>query len=170
MRSIYFIRKIYTFGSYTSRTSSKCTYQSSANSYKDQYLLISVGSKQVLTTWVLQNSIEGQSSKNTSDHPKNHSSSVSFQWLATHMPQKFANCRKSVGKSMAMSDEGSSSTIQSDQLSALSSTNQMDNDWRYLAVTAFLLKHADSRLDLLDRVTIVLTAFNFLCFSSHSSW
>ncbi|WOL19113.1 WD repeat-containing protein 6 isoform X2 [Canna indica] len=152
VRSICFIPKIYTF---MSSTSSGCTYNSSADGNEDQLLLISVGSKQVLTSWVLKNTIaENGSSKLTSKFQ----SSVSFQWLSTHMPQKFANRQKKTEKLMEMPEE--CPTIHSNQISTVSPTecrkgnhdctfgDQIDNDWRYLAVTAFLVKHLDSSITI----------------------
>lgn len=163
VRSICFIPKIYTFGSQIHNTSNGCAYHTSANSNEDQLLLLSVGSKQVLTSWVLRNSTaENRDSKYLSDPSKFQFSSVSFQWLSTHMPQKFANSRKKVAKPIKLSEEGSCSektSIESDQISRLMSSecrkdkhdctfvDQIDNDWRYLAVTAFLLKHVNSRSD-----------------------
>ncbi|XP_065001018.1 uncharacterized protein LOC135634570 isoform X1 [Musa acuminata AAA Group] len=161
VRSICFIPKIYTFGSQIHNTSNGCAYHTSANSNEDKLLLLSVGSKQVLTSWVLRNSTaENRESKYLSDPSKFQFSSVSFQWLSTHMPQKFANSRRKVAKPIKLSEEGSCSektSIESDQISRLMSSecrkdkhdctfvDQIDNDWRYLAVTGFLLKHVNSR-------------------------
>lgn len=83
------------------------------------------------------------------------SSSISFQWLSTYMPPKSNNKWKIEKLITEMSEKRNLST--SAQISKLLPTDtgeekvssmildQIENDWRYLAVTAFVLKHADSR-------------------------
>jgi hypothetical protein len=67
------------------------------------FLLISVGSKQVLTTWILQPRIvenrqvcsggRDLDSKQSAECSVNGDSAVTFQWLSTHMPPKLTTNR-----------------------------------------------------------------------------
>jgi WD repeat-containing protein 6 len=117
----------------------------------DTFLLISVGSKQVLTTWILQPRIAGNrrgcvrgddvDSKQSSESFDSGDSALSFQWLSTHMPQKLNRNRLKACHAKQNLLEGNSSVVQPN----MSITDQMDNDWRYLSVTAFLLKHPATR-------------------------
>ncbi|CAN6285992.1 unnamed protein product [Urochloa humidicola] len=116
------------------------------------FLLISVGSKQVLTTWILQPRIaeSGQACLSNLDvdskqTPKNLESgdlAMSFQWLTTHMPPKLTRNRLKEGHVKQSGQEGNSSVVQPN----LGVMDHMENDWRYLSVTAFLLKHPVLRL------------------------
>lgn len=115
---------------------------------EDQLLLISVGSKQVLTSWILQSSIaRNKNSDYTSNPSKTELPAVTFRWFSTQLPSKFASCQKGLEKLFKTCEDGHQLTAECDQISTLNSTfvDQMDNDWRYLAVTAFLLKPVDSR-------------------------
>jgi hypothetical protein len=110
------------------------------------FLLISVGSKQVLTTWILQPRIaenrQGCSggldldTKQSLECSDNGDSSLTFQWLSTHMPPKLTTNRLKAGHVKQNFEEGNSSAQPN-----LAIMDQMENDWRYLSVTAFLLKH-----------------------------
>ncbi|CAM0870973.1 unnamed protein product [Alopecurus aequalis] len=118
------------------------------------FLLISVGSKQVLTTWVLQPRIaennQGCSgsldldTKESLECSDNCDSAVTFQWLSTHMPPKLTTNRLKAGHVKQNLEEGKerNSSVQPN----LAIMDQMENDWRYLAVTAFLLKHPATKL------------------------
>ncbi|CAL4920368.1 unnamed protein product [Urochloa decumbens] len=116
------------------------------------FLLISVGSKQVLTTWILQPRIaeSGQACLSSLDvdskqSPQNLESgdlAMSFQWLTTHMPPKLTRNRLKEGHIKQSGQEGNSSAVQPD----MGVMDHMENDWRYLSVTAFLLKHSVLRL------------------------
>ncbi|CAL4937260.1 unnamed protein product [Urochloa decumbens] len=116
------------------------------------FLLISVGSKQVLTTWILQPRIadSGQACLSSLDvdskqSPKNLESgdlAMSFQWLTTHMPPKLTRNRLKEGHIEQSGQEGNSAVVQPN----LGVMDLMENDWRYLSVTAFLLKHPVLRL------------------------
>ncbi|GJN30059.1 hypothetical protein PR202_gb18335 [Eleusine coracana subsp. coracana] len=118
----------------------------------DTFLLISVGSKQVLTTWILQPRIadDGQGCVSASDVDSKKSSegletsdlALSFQWLSTHMPQKLTRNRLKASHAKQNFQEGNSSVVQPN----ISIMDQMENDWRYLSVTAFLLKHLATKL------------------------
>lgn len=113
----------------------------------DPSLLISVGAKRILTSWLLWNKshkeeadVGGVLSKaeNSYSHLSEECTAVSFQWLSTHMPPKFASTRKGV-ENMDQNNE------QGRNISIIETGEQYENDWRYLAVTAFLVKGADQR-------------------------
>ncbi|KAH7678548.1 WD40-repeat-containing domain-containing protein [Dioscorea alata] len=168
VRSICFISGIYRFSAGTSYNfAEENTIYVSTESNENQFLLISVGAKQVLTSWILENkevvTKEEDCNKEPSDAsdiscpPLNEFSSISFRWLSTYMPQRFTSTHRRE-RLMEINEEKNSSTIKpspiSDPQIARCSTeksrdnlvNLMDNDWRYLAVTGFLLKLAGSRL------------------------
>ncbi|KAJ1299145.1 hypothetical protein BS78_01G509500 [Paspalum vaginatum] len=152
VRATCFISKTYTI------TDKSCNYilnnvsDEIAVEDKDKtFLLISVGSKQVLTTWILQpRSGENRKvclsglavgSKQGSKNFENVDSAMSFQWLTTHMPPKLTRNRLKFGH-IKQNIEGNSSDVQPN----LGVMDRMENDWRYLSVTAFLLKHPILRL------------------------
>nr|CAD1829707.1 unnamed protein product [Ananas comosus var. bracteatus] len=148
VRSLCFIPKIYAYKDQSNRSYDKYT-NPLLDSKDNHFILISVGSKQVLTSWILRNI--------SSDFGSEHmSSSISFQWLSTYMPPKSSNKWKIEKLITEMSEKRNLST--SAQISKAFPTDtgeekvssmildQIENDWRYLAVTAFVLKHADSRL------------------------
>ncbi|KAH0981980.1 hypothetical protein GBA52_009157 [Prunus armeniaca] len=128
-------------------------------------LLISVGAKRVLTSWLLrsrkvdkkeeQHNIAGNSNKVLLQE----SSSMSFQWLSTDMPAKYSSAHKfpenkekkaglapnvssaeADGRSMSLSSENGKMELKS------GIKDKYEDDWRYLAVTAFLVKCAGSRI------------------------
>ncbi|XP_038979942.1 uncharacterized protein LOC103721829 isoform X2 [Phoenix dactylifera] len=168
VRSLCFIPKIYTFRCETYNGSGKCKRHPSVPRKDDQFLLISVGSKQVLTSWLFRNETPGSELANLngilaesecmSVPSKRDFSSISFQWLSTHMPPKFSGSQRRVEKLMEIFEKEKSSTIESTPFCRSHSVenrvqevksafiDQTENDWRYLAVTAFLVKHTDSRL------------------------
>uniref|UniRef100_A0A0E0K7R7 Uncharacterized protein n=1 Tax=Oryza punctata TaxID=4537 RepID=A0A0E0K7R7_ORYPU len=110
-------------------------------------LLISVGSKQVLTTWVLQPKVAenrhicSSGLDVDSKQSLNGDSAMAFQWLSTHMPPKLTN-RLKTGNVKKNNEEGDSSMTQPNQFIV----DQLENDWRYLSVTAFLLEHPSTNL------------------------
>uniref|UniRef100_A0A0D9VNJ7 Uncharacterized protein n=1 Tax=Leersia perrieri TaxID=77586 RepID=A0A0D9VNJ7_9ORYZ len=115
------------------------------------FLLISVGSKQVLTTWVLQPKVAENrhvcssgldvDSKRSSESTGHGDSAMTFQWLSTHMPPKLTN-RLKTGYVKQNDEERNSSMVQHNQVIM----DQLENDWRYLSVTAFLLEHPSTNL------------------------
>ncbi|KAM0948407.1 putative transcription factor WD40-like family [Dioscorea sansibarensis] len=167
VRSICFVSGIYRFSADTSyNLAEENTFYASTGNNENQFLLISVGAKQVLTSWVLENKEvvtkedcdkEPTESSDISCPPLNEFSSISFRWLSTYMPQRFTGTHRRE-KLMEINEERNNSTIKLSPLSDLQTVgcsaqkssdtrvNLMDNDWRYLAVTGFLLKHAGSRL------------------------
>ncbi|AQL10031.1 Transducin family protein / WD-40 repeat family protein [Zea mays] len=152
VRATCFIPETYTV------TYNSCNYSSNGISdgiavEKDEtFLLISVGSKQVLTTWILQprNAENRQvyssgldiDSKQNSRNLENVDSAMSFQWLTTHMPPKLPRNRLKSGHIKQRVEEGNFSVVQPN----MDVMDHMENDWRYLSVTAFHLKHPVLRL------------------------
>ncbi|XP_029118842.1 uncharacterized protein [Elaeis guineensis] len=166
VRSLCFIPKIYTFRCETYNGSGKCTCHPSIPRKDDQFLLISVGSKQVLTSWLFQNEAPGSEVANLNGilaesvcmpiPVKQDFPSISFQWLSTHLPRKVSSGQRRVEKLMEIFEKEKSSTIESTVFCRSHSAENRkevksafidptENDWRYLAVTAFHVKHTDSR-------------------------
>ncbi|XP_030551812.1 uncharacterized protein LOC115756249 isoform X2 [Rhodamnia argentea] len=127
-------------------------------------LLISVGAKRVLTSWLLRrrkpDGIEGGvtdlrllDAKNGSLLSSAGSSTFSFQWLSTDMPVKYSVPSKkpgSIEKLIGVRDTNvRSKPLLPDNEALLlkgSAGDKNEDDWRYLAVTAFLVRHFGSRL------------------------
>uniref|UniRef100_A0A1D1ZB85 WD repeat-containing protein 6 n=1 Tax=Anthurium amnicola TaxID=1678845 RepID=A0A1D1ZB85_9ARAE len=165
VRSLCFISKMYTYGAsqrYMPDGISACNSLLDKENY--QFLLISVGAKQVLTSWLLRERTKGNEDEScivgsprgtTPDPSIEESSSISFQWLSTHLPPKLPRtCRTLESRSMTQKGKNtlklqSAHTLTSHLTETLSEqTKSMvigenDNDWRYLAVTAFLVEGAD---------------------------
>lgn len=99
-------------------------------------LLISVGAKQVLTSWLLKERKCSKAGNDTIGPSSGMFSSVSFQWLSTHMPIKCSGTHKK----MENIDE-----LLGDLELKHCRGDKYENDWRYLSVTAFLVKRAFSR-------------------------
>ncbi|KQK24040.1 uncharacterized protein LOC100829848 [Brachypodium distachyon] len=150
VRATCFIPKTYTL------VDKSCNYSVSSGDTlvedKDTtVLLMSVGSKQVLTTWILQPRIAenrqlcssslDEDSKQSSECSGNGDSAVTFQWLSTHMPPKLTTNRLKACDVKQNFQEGNCSAQPN-----LAVMDQMENDWRYLSVTAFLLKHLNTKL------------------------
>ncbi|KAG1326107.1 WD repeat-containing protein 6 [Cocos nucifera] len=167
VRSLCFIPNIYAFRCGTYNGSGKCTCHPSIPRKDDQFLLISVGSKQVLTSWLFRNETPGREVENLNGilaesecmpiPSKQDFPSISFQWLSTHMPPKVSSSQRRVEKLMEIFEKEKSSTKESIPFCRSHSAenrkevksafiDQTENDWRYLAVTAFHVKHTDSRL------------------------
>jgi hypothetical protein len=127
---------------------------------ENPFLLISVGAKRVLTSWLLRN--RGLDKEETLADQKYHetgnsdklssgvSSSMSFQWLSTDMPAKYSSshkCPEDIEKVFGATENVSSTEVGA--RSHFVEKGKMDikyeDDWRYLAVTAFLVKCAGSR-------------------------
>ncbi|GAB2282116.1 hypothetical protein Dimus_016674 [Dionaea muscipula] len=122
---------------------------------ENSFLLISVGAKRVLTSWLLKNqqpteeppaSFDMRDESNVLNYSTGDFSSMSFKWLSTDMPRKSRSDKKLYdwGKSVKLSNQVPCDSGQDLKFCA----DAYDNDWRYLAVTAFLVKLSDSRLIL----------------------
>lgn len=121
----------------------------------DAVLLISVGAKRVLTSWLLRNQnpheelLDDQQRKQI-DNGHVGSSSISFQWLSTDMPvrnsvpPKKSKKRDSYIKGMKNASN-EDMDVKAKLLSEGNLRDKYEDDWRYLAVTAFLVKCAGSR-------------------------
>ncbi|CAN8248111.1 unnamed protein product [Cochlearia groenlandica] len=118
-------------------------------------LLISVGAKRVVTSWLLRpgrQNKKGESfiSDNGHSRASSEGSSVTFQWLATDMPTKSSHSCKKIEKTQKLE------RVQEDACAAVTELesrpyNERDNcedDWRYMAATAFLVKCVGSRLTI----------------------
>ncbi|KAI0504458.1 hypothetical protein KFK09_015410 [Dendrobium nobile] len=162
VRSICFTSKIYSIGA----GQTFCSVNDVLDCSKiEPLLLISVGAKQVLTSWILryQNAdlteqhLDTRVSETAYCSSNGKHSPISFQWLATHTPSNNACARRRLKKLPETTEHRNASPIVSDakpeasivenieQNSISASLDINENDWRYLAVTAFLVKHVDSR-------------------------
>ncbi|XP_027351575.1 uncharacterized protein LOC113862665 isoform X2 [Abrus precatorius] len=132
-------------------------------------LLISVGAKRVLTSWLLKHRRLDNKGDLPTDHQyksqgfddkllSNLSSSMTFQWLSTDMPAKYSITPKIPENNLEKLGvaENVSNTNIDDRPGSLISESGITNlirdkhedDWRYLAVTAFLVKCSGSRLSV----------------------
>lgn len=129
---------------------------------ENPFLLISVGAKRVLTAWQQKTRWITCNKKEEEEEPddgKGHPSlgalsSISFQWLSTDMPTRNCSTRKK-GRNVQKTAENCCNENSDSAVSPKSNKNmdskssipgdEYENDWRYLAVTAFLVKVADSR-------------------------
>ncbi|XP_047325939.1 uncharacterized protein LOC124929581 isoform X2 [Impatiens glandulifera] len=107
-------------------------------------LLISVGAKRVLTSWKQRKNIGVLDTVSVDGNERaakslSKSSSMSFQWLSTDMPAKHCSTReiKVYPKKEIKADENvENSKVESQSCN----TYVSEDDWRYLAVTAFLVE------------------------------
>ncbi|XP_052189497.1 uncharacterized protein LOC127799469 isoform X2 [Diospyros lotus] len=125
-------------------------------------LLISVGAKRVLTCWKQKNGttkfkeeaavISLDSGAGTGlKHSSGMLSTMSFQWLSSDMPTK--SCSTCDTRGNSEKDVGAAENVFGSRASHLApipddrmrESQNYENDWRYLAVTAFLVKSAYSR-------------------------
>ncbi|XP_021836523.2 uncharacterized protein [Spinacia oleracea] len=160
VRSLCFVSKIYSAETkIIEATDGTGGANNSLDKIENPCLLISVGAKRVLTSWLLKKSqrIEGDVSadgleKKCDSHKSSpgHMSSMSFKWLSSDMPVKCVRTKKkaqSDGNLARPSDEvpGSEAVSSSMEIGLKQHGDAQDNDWRYLAVTSFLVNNAKSR-------------------------
>ncbi|XWS76708.1 hypothetical protein CRYUN_Cryun01aG0201000 [Craigia yunnanensis] len=128
-------------------------------------LLVSVGAKRVLTSWLLRNRTLDEKEELYPGQEHNRCetgykptvkqcSSMSFRWLSTDMPikspstggrEKIVSTAKNV--SSLNNDAKTRSTFtEKGETESKTCMGKYEDDWRYLAVTAFLVKCAGSRL------------------------
>lgn len=166
VRSLCFVSKIHRIAADVITISSGTNRQNDTlEAGENPRLLISVGAKRVLTCWKQQNRITKLKyevantvpDKGTASDFKPSSEkflSSSFQWLSTDMPIKFCSTRERSGNTEK--DVGATeSALDSDVEAAENGVgkiesksclgDEFENDWRYLAVTAFLVKVTSSR-------------------------
>lgn len=121
-------------------------------------LLISVGAKRVITAWKqkirsIDQRIESQYCKHDNrDGSTSHGSSSSkkfspllFQWLSSDMPIRNNNCKRENTQKIIEADENDQPLPSKGRKieSKPYLLDRCENDWRYLAVTAFLAKGTD---------------------------
>ncbi|XP_014496090.1 uncharacterized protein LOC106757805 isoform X1 [Vigna radiata var. radiata] len=130
-------------------------------------LLISVGAKRVLTSWLLKNTrldikndfVINHQHKSEGDDDcflSSLSSSMTFQWLSTDMPAKYSitrdtpknNVQKIVGVAENVSHTNNDAGLISESGMANLIRDKHEDDWRYLAVTAFLVRCSGSRISV----------------------
>ncbi|XP_010270950.1 PREDICTED: uncharacterized protein LOC104607119 isoform X2 [Nelumbo nucifera] len=154
VRSICFVSKTHTTLEYKSYISNDKNGNKVMPDNRDNQLLISVGAKRVLTSWLLRNRRLGNKEETFGDPPinsftpSNNNSSMSFQWLSTDMPSKFSSTRKRVENTYKMTTNSKYRSHTEDGKMELECkvSEKNEDDWRYLAVTAFLVKGTDCRL------------------------
>ncbi|CAN1236319.1 WD repeat-containing protein 6 [Linum grandiflorum] len=148
------VRTICTVGKIHAITSNSATDQRNEDR-ETPFLLISVGAKRVLTSWLLRD--RGSNAKENSlqeEDPDMTSSSMSFKWLSTDMPARNSSThgkRKLAHKSGLGAESKASVEVDSVTISTESkqlSDDKCEDDWRYLAVTAFLVKDTGSKLTI----------------------
>ncbi|XP_055962170.1 uncharacterized protein LOC126688213 isoform X2 [Mercurialis annua] len=160
VRSLCFVSKTHIIPSFTTNFSDGRNKQHAFEEDNENLLLlISVGAKRVLTSWLLRDrrlNKKGNPSANQDDnengnmHSMGSSPSVSFKWLTTDMPAKSCSSRKIKDTDNTASSENdveSRSLLQEnrDRESKGRLDDKDEDDWRYLAVTVFLVS-AGSRL------------------------
>ncbi|WCJ22639.1 Transducin family protein / WD-40 repeat family protein [Euphorbia peplus] len=163
VRSICFVSKMHII---SSDRSNLYDWRSKQEERDNPFLLISVGAKRVLTSWLLRDRgldkkahplIEHDGDGNEYMAHMGASSSMSFKWLSTDMPaknsstlRKAKNMEKIGGLNeniAGMEAEAKSrSPLQEQGETELKSSPNDEDDWRYMAVTAFLVKCTGSRL------------------------
>ncbi|KAK7259152.1 hypothetical protein RIF29_24751 [Crotalaria pallida] len=162
VRSICCVSKLYTISSDTDDVYDGRGELNAAVEEKDNpTLLISVGAKRVLTSWLLKS--RGPNNKNNflNDHQYNSkgvdesgmSDSMTFQWLSTDMPAKYSVTQKypqkdenDVAENVSNNAKSRLPFFERGMMNLV--RDKYEDDWRYLAVTAFLVKCAGSRISI----------------------
>ncbi|XP_061366242.1 uncharacterized protein LOC133309475 [Gastrolobium bilobum] len=165
VRSICCVAKLHTISSYTADVpDGRSELNAVVDDKENPTLLISVGAKRVITSWLLKNRRPDNKNDFLTDHQHNSkgfdnqflsslSSSMMFQWLSTDMPAKYSITHKypenNAEKVVGVAENFSSTKIDARPGSLLSEMGMIhEDDWRYLAVTAFLVKCAGSRISV----------------------
>ncbi|KAK9266700.1 hypothetical protein L1049_007353 [Liquidambar formosana] len=171
VRSVCFVSKVHIIATDVTSIPNVINRQNAASEDRvNPLLLISVGAKRVLTSWLLRNRRMDNNEEALDDGTQNEngngfkpsagmSSSLSFQWLSTDMPTKYSSSHKKTEKiekiagavndvSCMKVDATSGPLLPENREMELKTCvgDDLENDWRYLAVTAFLVKGDDSRL------------------------
>ncbi|GFP93621.1 WD repeat-containing protein 6 [Phtheirospermum japonicum] len=163
VRSICSVSKMHIF-----MTDSACA-QNGTLEDKDPFILISVGAKRVITAWKQMITMNNKTTP-----------SFSFQWLSTDMPSKHTSYVKRQNTKEPLEKSEDLSTAKSDPIYVeLPSSDyrkmgpnfcpedDLENDWRYLDVTAFHVKETGSRF---VQVKLSRLLFFLFGFGSDSSW
>ncbi|THG19177.1 hypothetical protein TEA_002269 [Camellia sinensis var. sinensis] len=168
VRSICFVSKIHKLAAdVTNMPNGINRLNADLGDRENPCLLISVGAKRVLTCWKQKNRITKfeEEASMTKPHDATGSgfkpssrmfSPMSFQWLSTDMPNKYySTCEirentEKVGtaENVVGSDAAYASPFPEARKieSKIYLGDKYENDWRYLAVTAFLVEVTYSRL------------------------
>ncbi|KAL5561082.1 hypothetical protein UlMin_030829 [Ulmus minor] len=155
VRSICFVSKIHLISADASDIADRRNQlNTSAENKESPQLLISVGAKRVLTSWLLRNRKPDKSEDTLGNDNLGVPSSMSFQWLSTDMPPKYSRANKGRGNndkeiSVAENVSNGKDDVETGKgkLELKSCiADKCEDDWRYLAVTAFLVKCAGSRI------------------------
>ncbi|KAB2052554.1 hypothetical protein ES319_A12G129200v1 [Gossypium barbadense] len=166
-RSICFVSKTQIIPSVVSSTPGLEKGQNDTSDGKQNpCLLVSVGAKRVLTTWLLRNRSLDEEEEIYPEQKLNRCetrckptvkqcSSMSFRWLSTNMPirspsmegrEKTVSAANKISSLDSDAKTGSTFIEKEGTKSKTCLVNKYEDDWRYLAVTAFLVKCAGSRL------------------------
>uniref|UniRef100_A0A2P2JEI7 Transducin family protein n=1 Tax=Rhizophora mucronata TaxID=61149 RepID=A0A2P2JEI7_RHIMU len=171
VRAIYYVSKVHSSDYDITNLSDWKHGRSAPTDDKDNpVLLISVGAKRVLTSWLLRERTPEEKEKslvieeqnkdgNEYFHYSGVSSLISFKWLSTDMPVKNSSTHgkaKDIGEMNAITENVSKLKTDAASRSCLLRKgdaklqnclyDKCEDDWRYLSVTAFLVKHTGSRL------------------------
>ncbi|KAG6619439.1 uncharacterized protein LOC122317079 isoform X2 [Carya illinoinensis] len=189
VRSICFASEVHIVASEdTNIPDGRSRQTAGAGSGENPFLLISVGAKRVLTSWLLRNrkhkeeTVDQQYGEtgNSCKPSSGESSSMSFQWLSTDMPARYSSSDyypEEMEKVVSATENvhgtkvGARSFFRGKGKMDITSGfgDKYEDDWRYLAVTAFLVKCPDSRLTVCFVVvacsdaTLVLRALILPC-------
>lgn len=154
MRSVCCVSKMHMIGSDIPDLPDVLGQDSAVDDSESPCLLISVGAKRVVTSWLLRNSRQkkkGESSISDNGHngASPEVSSVTFQWLATDMPTKSSRPCGKIEKSLKLEGVEEDTTANVTKLGSSSNHEResFEDDWRYMAATAFLVKCVGSRLE-----------------------
>lgn len=154
VRSICSVLKVHTFVDDTVDMPNATNKQGTTldDQEEDQFLLISVGAKRVLTAWKRKISSRPKSEEalqstgrpnNCDNNQSGGSSSMLFQWLSSDFPTRNSGTNLKGSKEKITGNLDNVSIVGSDR--KLCFNDDHENDWRYLAVTAFLVKFSGSR-------------------------
>ncbi|XP_011079487.1 uncharacterized protein LOC105162994 [Sesamum indicum] len=173
VRSVCSVSKMHIFVPESSGMPNVVYRQNGTFEDRDPFILISVGAKRVVTAWkqmiIMSNKGVDSVCRETDKKNENNMTgpstetmpSFSFQWLSTDMPFKHTSyVKRKYTKEVLETDEDlSTRTSDSVPIELLSSRcrkkeanlcpeDDLENDWRYLDVTAFLVKEYGSRISV----------------------
>lgn len=182
MRSLCYISNVHLISSNGTITpDAKDTQESDLDDREDPVLLISAGAKRVLTSWLqkhrklekIANACLHHNAKGSCE-PSGFPTSISFKWLSTDMPTKNSTSRRNSFNTMqdeattgsSINPDAESKSLQEkEELSLTScSVEKYEDDWRYMAVTGFLVKHFNSRFVLFPIFFFFIVTFLNLSF------
>lgn len=154
VRSVCCVSNMHMMSSDVPNLPDMCDQDYAVDDCESPRLLISVGAKRVVTSWLLRNGRHKKKGESCiSDNGHNRASSevspVTFQWLATDMPTKYRPCGK-IEKSPKLEgvEEDTSANVTKLGSNTYNERENYEDDWRYMAATAFLVKCVGSRLTI----------------------